>query len=239
MDGMAGNRRFCGLLRQRPCLVPTGRGWLVLGLLLGLLAFGAVRGIHPFLAVTDPLPRGVLVVEGWATDYELAEAAAEFHRNHYERLYVTGGPLDVGAPLAEYNTYAERGAAVLLKLGLSTNEVQAVPAPFVRQDRTYASATALKTWFRSHGISPLCVHVISEGPHARRSRLLFRKAFGRGVAVGITAVPSRDYDACHWWHSSAGVRIVADEVIGYAYARFFFRGEEPRMHTDQRGRNQD
>ena len=62
MHGTVDNRKLCGLLRQRLCLVPTWRGCLVLGLVVGLLTLGAVRGIHSFLAVTDPLPGGVLVV---------------------------------------------------------------------------------------------------------------------------------------------------------------------------------
>jgi hypothetical protein len=232
MDSMAGKKKLWGCLRQRACLVPTWRGWLVLALLLCSLTFVGLRRIHPFLAVMDPLPGGALVIEGWAPDYALAEAVAEFHRNPYERLYVTGGPLETGAPLAEYKTYAERGAAVLFKLGMSTNEVQAVPAPLVRQDRTYTSAVALKTWFHRRGVSPLRLHLISEGPHARRSRLLFRKAFGQGVAIGITAVSNRDYDARYWWHSSAGVRIVVDEFVGYVYARFFFSSEEAQMYAN-------
>jgi uncharacterized SAM-binding protein YcdF (DUF218 family) len=231
MDQMDDNRKAWGLLRQRPCLVPTWRGWLVLLLIALLLANMAVREIHPFLAVTDPLPGGVLVVEGWAPDYALAEAAAEFRRNHYSKLYVTGGPLEWGASLAEYKTHAEGGAAILLKLGLGTNEVQAVPAPLVRQDRSYAAAATLNAWLRNHGISPDRVHLMTEGPHARRSRLMFQKALGKDVAVGVTAVPNRDYDARHWWRSSAGVRTVVDEVIAYGYARFFFRAKEAELTT--------
>jgi hypothetical protein len=199
----------------------------VVVLLAGVLAIAAVRGVHPFLAVTEPLPGGALVVEGWAPDYAMAEAVAEFHRHHYDKLYVTGGPPETGGLLMEYKTYAESGAAVLLKLGLTTNEVQAVPAPRVRQDRTYAAAVTFNTWLHRHGISPRRVHLISEGPHARRSRLLFKKALGPDVAVGVTAVPSQEYNARQWWRSSAGVRTVLDEAIGYGYARFFFRAKEP------------
>jgi hypothetical protein len=52
--------------------------------------------------------------------------------------------------------------------------------------------------------------------------LLFQKAFGDTVTVGIIAVPNPDYDARHWWRYSDGVRDVADEGIAYVYAKFFF-----------------
>src|ERR1041384_2949097 len=118
-----------GLLRHRSCLIPTWRGWLLLLLGVVLLFVVALRSAYPFLALTEPLPGGVLVVEGWATDDTLQEVVTEFRRNHYEKLYVAGGPLDFGSFLSEYRTYAERGAASLTKMGLATNEVQAVPAP--------------------------------------------------------------------------------------------------------------
>lgn len=181
-----------------------------------------VRAIHPFLAPNDPVPDGALVLEGWAADYELAAGVAQFRSNHYDRIFVTGGPLEWGAPLSEYRTYAERGAAVLLKWGLTTNEVQAVPAPEVRQDRTYTAAVTLRTWFRQHGLAPANVQLMSVGPHARRSRLLYQKALGPGVHVGVIAIPDKDYNPKRWWHYSAGVRGVIDETVAYIYAKFFF-----------------
>ena len=216
-------REFWGLLRRRPCLIPTWRGWLVLGLSFAMLALGVLRGLYPFLSPVKPIPEGVLVIEGWAPDYSLETAIAEFRQNHYEKLYVTGGPLEFGTFLSEFRTYAERGAASLLKMGLTTNEVQAVPAPFARQDRTYTAAAALRDWLRERRLAPTKIHLLSDGPHARRSWLLYRKAFGKGVEVGVTSIPSRFYDPHNWWRSSAGVRNVVDETVAYVYAILFFR----------------
>jgi hypothetical protein len=213
---------FWGLLRRRERLLPTWRGWLLLLLAGLLLAIGAVRRAQSFLAVTDPVAGGALVVEGWAPDYALEEVVAEFRRHHYTRLYVVGVPLERGAPLSAYKTYAELSAATLLKLGLDRDSVQAVPAPAVRQDRTYASALVLKQWWQEHNAVPSEFNLVSLGPHARRSRLLFQEAFGREVRVGIIALEDRDYDPQHWWNSSEGVRTVTDELIAYGYARLLF-----------------
>jgi len=208
-----------GFLQRRECLLPTWRGWLVL-LFAGMaLIVCSVRGAYPFLAVNDPVYNGALVVEGWVPDYALQQAITEFRRHHYSRIFVTGGPLDRGAPLSEYRTAAELGVATLLRLGADTNTVQAVPAPMVRVDRTYASAVALKNWLDQHGAAETNFNIISFGPHSRRSRLLFEKALGRSCRVGVTTIENEDYDGRRWWKSSAGVRAVIDEMIAYWYAR--------------------
>jgi hypothetical protein len=217
------DRKLCwGMVRRRELVVPTWRGWLLLFAIVFLGAFCAVRGIHGFLSVNDPKPGGVLVVEGWAADYALADTVTEFNRNHYDKLYVTGGPIEQGAALSEYHTYAELATAVLVKLGMSTNVMESVPAPAVVKDRTYASAVALRACWKASGISPKTVNLMTEGSHARRSRLLFEKALGAKVAVGVIALPSRAYDPKHWWRSSQGVRTEIGESFAYVYARFLF-----------------
>jgi len=178
-----------------------------------------IRGAYSFLAINDPVYNGALVVEGWLPDYALQQAITEFKRDHYSKIFVTGGPVEHGSPLSEYETFAERGAATLLRFGLATNAVQAVPAPKVRVDRTYASAVALKNWLDEHGVTATNFNVVSLGPHSRRSRLLFEKALGNGYRVGVTAVEDEDYDAKRWWQSAEGVRTVIGETIAYCYAR--------------------
>ena len=218
------NRRvpFWGLLYRRECLIPTWRG-LFLFTLLGLIfVVIAVSSVHSFLAVTEPVPAEVLVVEGWVPDYVLGEAKVEFERHHYRRLYVTGGPLETGGPLSEYKTYAELGAATLVLMGMNKSAVEAVPTPFVRQDRTYASAVALKNRLHQQASSETGINLVSLGTHARRSQLLFQKAFGEDSRVGIFAIENREYDSRRWWKFSAGVRTVVDELIAYIYVLVVF-----------------
>ena len=214
------------LFQRRQCIVPTWRGWLVILLAGGALCAGLMLGVYPFLAVTEVRPGGVLVSEGWGSEAVMTDVLAEFRRNHYERLCVTGVPIEKSSPLAEFHSYAELGARTLIRLGGDPNTIHAVPAEAVKQDRTYASAVALKIWMREHGVTPSVVNVISSGAHARRTRLMFQKAFGNGVVVGIVACPERDFDPGRWWTSSTGFRTVTGEVIAYLYARFVFRGVE-------------
>ena len=220
---MEENKRLWGLARRRQCLAPTWRGWLVLvlGLGLGVLAVG--RGVYGILAVTKPVPGGLLVIEGWAPDYAMQAAIAEFATHHYDRLMVIGGPLENGSPLSEYHTSAEMGAAVLVRFGMNSNDVQAVPAPLVRQDRTYVSGVALREWLRVHNETATRINLISLGPHARRSWMMLEQALGRQFTVGVISLDSKDYESEHWWRSSAGFRAVVDETVDYVYARVLFR----------------
>ena len=212
-----------GLLQRRQCVVPTFRGWLVMLTAAIALAILFVVGIYPFLSVNDPRPGGVLVVEGWGSEEMLGEALAEFRRNHYQTFCVTGVPLEKSSPLADYKTIAELGTATLIRLGCDPALVHAVPAPLAKQDRTYASAVALKQWMQEHGLAGTPLNVISMGPHSRRTRLLYQQAFGDGVKVGIIATQERDFDASRWWASSGGFRLITAEAIAYLYARLLFR----------------
>jgi hypothetical protein len=183
-----------------------------------------VLGIFPFLAINKPLTGGSLVVEGWVSVIAFKDLVAEFKRGHYEKILVVGVPLEQGAKLSIYPDYAHVGAAVLLQLGLDTNVIEAVPAPDSVQDRVYAAGVGLEQWRVRHGISPSAMRITLavEGPHARRARLLFRKALPKEMQVGVLALPVDDYDPDHWWRTSAGVRTVLGEAIGWFYARLFF-----------------
>jgi hypothetical protein len=118
------------------------------------------------------------------------------------------------------------GAATLIGFGLKPAEVRAVPAPPTRRDRTFNSAVALATWLKAEGALPSEINLVSVGPHCRRSRMLFEKALGNGVKVGVIPTEPNDYDPARWWRSSAGFRTVTGEVVAYLYARLVFSPNE-------------
>jgi uncharacterized SAM-binding protein YcdF (DUF218 family) len=210
-------------------MLPTWRGWLVVLMIVGLLAFTLFRCSYPFLAVNAPVPGGILIVEGWGSDEVMRETVQRFketlpeNQSSFRKVLVTGGVVELGGPLISYKTYAELGTAILLKSGLTTNEVEAVPAPFVQRDRTYAAAVSLKQWLDVRQVDIKAINLITVGPHARRSRLLFQKALGKNYQVGVISLSLTDYDPKHWWRSSSGVRIVTSELLAYGYARFWFK----------------
>lgn len=212
-----------GLFRRRECVVPTLRGWVALVFFLGGAGAIFLFGTYPFLALNDPKPGGVLVVEGWGSEDSMRAVIHEFRSNHYQAIYSVGGPIEESSPLAPYGTIAEYGAAVLIRLGCDAKTVHAVPTPLVVKDRTYAAAVALRQLLKEQGIPTVTVNVYSSGAHARRSRLLFEKAFGDGAQIGVVTCVDREFDPRRWWASSIGFRNVTGEVIAYCYARFLFR----------------
>ena len=85
--------------------------------------------------------------------------------------------------------------------------------------RELTARRSLRDWFRDN--TPVhTINVVTEGAHARRTRLLYQKAVGRNVTVAIIAVSNADYNPKQWWRYSDGVREV--ESIAYIYAKFFF-----------------
>lgn len=219
---MSARRLFFGLLQRRECVVPTWRGVLAALVFAAVAGFLFVRNVYPFLAVNEPSPGGVLVIEGWASDFAMREAIGEFQRHPYAAFVVTGGPIEKGAVFSEFETYAEFGEATLEKMGVAVDQVHSVPAPQVDKDRTYASALALKEWLQQRSLPTHNVNVLSMGCHSRRSRLLFQRAFGPGTTIGITALEEPGWFRKPWWATSYGVRGVLNEVMAYGYARFLF-----------------
>ena len=74
------------------------------------------------------------------------------------------------------------------------------------------------------------MNVVTEDTHARRTRLLFAKAFGPDISIGIIALPNPDYNAKRWWRYSEGVEQVIGESIAYVYAKFFFYPSAPNSN---------
>ncbi|HWX17156.1 MAG TPA: ElyC/SanA/YdcF family protein [Chthoniobacterales bacterium] len=212
-----------GLFTRKERWGLSWRGWLLItsvGLIGVYLVF---LNVHPFLAVSHRVNTNVLVVEGSIQRYTIRAGAEEFKNGSYERIFTTGGPwVGEGGYTNDYNTSASVAAEALKKFGVPDDLVQMVPSRVIDRERTYSSAVALRDWFREHNTPVHSINVLTEGPHARRTRLLYQKAFGKNMAVGIIAVSNPDYDPTQWWRYSDGVREVIGESIAYIYARFFF-----------------
>jgi len=187
------------------------------------LAVVTFLNVYPFLAVTQRVDTDVLVVEGWVHPYAIRVSAEELQNHSYQRAFTTGGPVvGNGGYINDYQTAASVGADLLKKAGVPAELVQMVPSHVMGRDRTYSSAIALKDWLREHDMQVRSLNIVTEAAHARRTRLLFEKALGSNVAVGVIAVPSPDFDARHWWLYSEGVEEVVTEGVAYLYAKFFF-----------------
>jgi hypothetical protein len=216
-----------GLLTRRESWKLTFRGKLVVsGIVCSIVLLGRWE-TYPFLAVNHPVNAEVLIVEDWIPEVSLIQVAREFRRGHYRLALITR---NVYTAEADYQ-YADCSStthdpsstvAHLIADGVPCQFMGTLFYPAVERDRTYHAALAAKEWVQERSSSIKSLNIVTEGPHARRSWLLYRKAFENTAEIGV--VPLRDpmYDPEHWWRTSEGVREVLGEAIAYTYASFFF-----------------
>jgi uncharacterized SAM-binding protein YcdF (DUF218 family) len=187
--------------------------------------------VYPLLAVTHRVDTNILVVEGWIHEYAIRAAVEEFRGGSYQRVFTTGGPIEgTGGYINDYYTSASVGAELLKKYGIPNDSLEMVPSRVMDRDRTYGSAVALRNWFREHNIAVRGINVFTEDVHARRTCLLFQKALGPQVKVGIIGVINPDYDSKYWWCYSEGVKGVMSETLALIYVELLFHptgGETP------------
>lgn len=232
MPGRYSARRL-PLFRRRAIWLPTVWGALLL-LALTIAAVCAIgASAYRFLALNEPArgPDGsgarTLVVEGWLDPPQLAVAVAAFRRGRYDRVLTTGGPIDPWIDAGGWGNFALRAAHLLRSQGLVEVPVIAVPAPETQRDRTYLSATMVREWAVRSKIELGAVDVHSVGPHARRTRALYRLALGDAVEVGVLAAPPRGGGFERWWASSEAAKSVSTEALGLAWTTCCFWPERP------------
>ena len=184
------------------------------------------RNLHSFLAINEPVGARVLVIEGWLRQPQLDEAAAVFRSGRYERILTTGGPIHYWPDSHGPATFAER-AADYLKRRLPDASITAVPAPDLMRNRTFLTAVVVREWAKRSGLNFEALDVFSAGAHARRSRILYRLAFGPKIKVGVFAVKSPDYDADAWWRTSHGAEEVVQQAIALLWVQCCFWPPSP------------
>jgi hypothetical protein len=218
------------LFRRRHVWVPTLWTWLILLVAGAAAALFAVRHVYAFLAPSEPVGGAVLVIEGWMPTDELDQAIRAFFDGPYKQVLVTGGPIENERERerAGASSYADEAREYLVRRGLPSGSVVAVPAPASAQDRSYLNAVMVREWVARSGLPVDALDVFSSGVHSRRSWLLHRMAFGPGVRVGILAATPSSYDPQAWWRTSAGAKDVLGESIGWLWTELFF-------HPPQRG----
>lgn len=205
-------------LRRRP----TWLGWLLIATLFSGLFWGFIANLYPFLAPEQPPRKGVMIVEGWIHDFALDEAITIFKKGNYSKIVCTGVQIETGSYIQQFKSYPEMTAARLKKLGIPEEKIVVTIADDVKKDRTYMAAVALREAIITYNIKETNLHLITTGPHGRRSRLLFSKALGNDYNIGITCLDDMGYEPDEWYKYSEGVRIVISELIAYTYAKLIF-----------------
>ena len=179
-----------------------------------------VLSIHDFLAISNPVQANVLVVEGWVWESAaMQEVAEEFNRGKYV-VVVTVGILagkQVSGAMDEND--AVQAAEQLRKLGVDDHAIEVLTVSNVDRHRTYTSALAVKHWLVDSKVHAIGINVFTLGAHARKSLVLFKRAFGEGIPVGVIAGTEDRYDPQRWWLSMSGIATVLRKTVGYLYAK--------------------
>ena len=128
---------------------------------------------------------------------------------------------------------ADWAVDILRQEGVPDSLLVSVAAPPTEYDKTFATAVAVRAWLaRQPEPMPLALNLYSESAHARRSRLLYHKAFGSGMRIGVIAVPKEGVRADSWWKQRRSASYVAGQIAKYLYARLFFWPEAPTERAD-------
>jgi len=179
----------------------------------------AAATLPPFLAVSTPSGRGVLVVEAWVPQASLEDAVQVFQSGDYQYLVLAGGPMrtyEITSPAVV--SYADAAELEVKTLNINPEKIIKIPVRPATH-RTFATAVAVQQWLASSQLSVASVDVFTAGVHARKSWILFRYALGDDYRVGVIAGPEHSYDSRRWMFSSRGVRIVSRNIVGYVYSK--------------------
>ncbi len=203
--------------REATVRLPTWRSWACLFLILAALLTGTFVCAGRLLSLNRPVPANILVVEGWLPDYALQQALAEYRSRHYDYLVTSGGPIETGSFVSRYGTFAALAGETLRRLGLPDTCLIEAPAAKTLRNRTFESAKAVHAKLNELGIEIHGLNVVSGGPHARRTRLVYSRQFGSERRVGVISVAPQDYDPARWWASSEGMTDVTVELLKWAF----------------------
>jgi hypothetical protein len=219
--------RCFGLVARRERWGLTWRGRLTVAIVTLTFIVIVLRTIQPFLAITERTPASVLVVEGWIPASTMDQAAREFKTGGYQRLILLRPILADPDKYISGRFNGDYMANMLFAYGVPQERETTLYPLVAEKDRTFHSALDAKKWLLDHGMPVESLDVVTIGPHARRSRLMYEKAFGGGARIGIVALRDSSYDPTHWWRTSEGVREVVGETIAYIYARLLFHPYAP------------
>lgn len=211
---------------RRPVLIPTPLGAAVLLAVLLVTGLGWWFGAEPFLATNERVPADVIVVEAWMHEDAARVALEEFKSNSdgYSWIVATGGMTGESWSQRPRWNQVQVVERVLKQKGFPMERF--VPAFIGEIDthRTYAYAIGAREALAARGIRPKGILVITQGAHARRSRLTFARVFGSDIPVGVLGWQPPEYAQVKWWNSSERAVTLLKESVGYVYELLLYSG---------------
>ena len=111
-------------------------------------------------------------------------------------------------------------ANYIISKGVSDSAVVAVETSDKKWSKTYTTALDVRQWLASNLPEPgHSINVFSQGPHARRTWISYRKAFNGSASIGIIACENEEIRTDNWWKTIKGWRLLLYETMGILLAK--------------------
>ena len=215
------SKRKYSLFKKCHCWRPTILGWIIILVVMVAIFRVSLDSVYSYLAIDKPIKSRTMIIEGFVPLYILKEAVKTYKEENYDRVIVTGIPIVNYEYVTAYHNTGEATILALRFFGLTDTIYLANIPTNVYVDRTYHTAIACKQLFDNNNW-PKDFNIYSVGVHARRSRMMFRKAFGDDYEIGVIAPRDRTFLPAGWWKSSKGFRNVSNEFVATTFVTFFF-----------------
>jgi hypothetical protein len=88
-----------------------------------------------------------------------------------------------------FNSNAERTRIDLIRIGVDSSRIIAVPAKMTYLNRTLQITLAFRDWLKESKLTVKGINLISSGPHARRKWMIYKKILGKDYNIGIIYYP--------------------------------------------------
>jgi uncharacterized SAM-binding protein YcdF (DUF218 family) len=169
--------------------------------------------------VSDPLQHADAIVVLGDDDFvgDRAAHAAELFQAGWAPLVVASGRM--------LRPYA--GVAELIAHDLQAKRVPAAAVvTFAHHaDSTRSEAEALRELVAQRHWHKILL--VTSNYHTRRARYIFRKVFPSDVSISVSSAADSAYDPDSWWRNRSGLKIFFTESVGYCYAMWELRRDQP------------
>lgn len=186
-------------------------------LIFSILSVLYVFNIYSFLAMNKPVHGEILIIEGWIPRTFLEEASTVFGQGSYNLLIIIGSPSEEQAD----NSLTHQFKKELVLLGVPEEKIKIVPVGQSKGSRTFSRAKAASLWLSKITPPVEKVDVFTASVHGRKSRLLYKRALGETVQVGIISGGSAKAGGAFWVRSKYMIYRVLRNTVGYVDAVLF------------------
>jgi len=186
--------------------------------------------VEPFLSGSSPVNADTLIVEAWVDARYMPMAVQEFRKGTYQHIFIVGEAIGAQGELVGI---VGPSSHTLIELGIDPSLITEVPVPSKKWHKTWSQALAFRKYVVRSNYPIKAVNVFTLGVHARKSQLLYQRALGPEIQVGVISARHYKRSFRPWWLLPEGIFAVAKHSISYLDA-LLLTGWENNGTTDSK-----